>query len=312
VARHRSRIVFASERRSLNLWSMPFDADGAGVTGEPIAVTEGDNMVRFFHPSPPDGAAVVAEMQRAAETDIWMLAPGAHPQLLTGDTPGQAGWPRFSPDGRSIAYQRDDEIWIMARDGGQQHPLGIGVDLKDRHTVLRGRFAWLPDQSRILGLDRGDFMAFGLAGEPPRRLSDGLQALSFFDVSADGRWIVYQRLSERGVDVGALDVGDGSSRIVVDAPTQDYHPFLSPRGLWLYYQPDHKNIVRVPGPAQEWRKAAPEQVTHFPEIGLYLEEPQISADGRKLFFGRGQTVADLWLLESGAAGGEPAASGRKP
>jgi Tol biopolymer transport system component len=83
---------------------------------------------------------------------------------------------------------------------------------------------------------------------------------------------------------------------VVETPAEELHPFFSPAGRWLYFQTDHKNLLRVPGPAQEWRRAAPEPVTRFPERGLYLEEPQISRDGRTLFYARAQIAGDIWLL----------------
>jgi hypothetical protein len=64
-------------------------------------------------------------------------------------------------------------------------------------------------------------------------------------------------------------------------------------------RPDHKNIYRVPGPAQQWRQAEPEKVTSFPESGLFLEDPQISRDGRWLFYSRGRTRSDIWIMKLG-------------
>jgi hypothetical protein len=42
--------------------------------------------------------------------------------------------------------------------------------------------------------------------------------------------------------------------------------------------------------------APPEPVTHFPEHGHYLEEPQISRDGRTLVHARAQITGDIWRL----------------
>jgi hypothetical protein len=83
----------------------------------------------------------------------------------------------------------------------------------------------------------------------------------------------------------------------VTSPREDFHPFFSPTARWLYFQQDHKNIFRVPGPAQGWAPAEPQQVTQFPSAGLYLEEPQISRDGTQLFYARGRITGDIWLLE---------------
>jgi hypothetical protein len=86
---------------------------------------------------------------------------------------------------------------------------------------------------------------------------------------------------------------------VVETPREDFHPFISPSGRWLYFQPDHKNLYRVPGPAQGWRQAEPEKVTNFPESGLFLEDPQISRDGRYLFYSRASITGDIWIMNLG-------------
>ena len=68
------------------------------------------------------------------------------------------------------------------------------------------------------------------------------------------------------------------------------HPSFSPDGKWIYIQPSHRNIFRVPtegGPLQ--------QVTRFPDAGLFLEEPTISQDGRFLYC-RENGGSSLWLM----------------
>lgn len=78
------------------------------------------------------------------------------------------------------------------------------------------------------------------------------------------------------------------------------HPFLSPSGRWLYFQRDHKNLYRVPGPAQDWKKADPVKITDFLETGgLFLEDPQISRDGKQLLFSRANISADVWIIRRG-------------
>ena len=70
--------------------------------------------------------------------------------------------------------------------------------------------------------------------------------------------------------------------------------FYSSDGRWLYFQPNHLNIYRMPadgGPVQ--------QVTHFPEAGLYLEEPAISPNNRYLAYTRSSGGSSLWSLEIG-------------
>ena len=42
-------------------------------------------------------------------------------------------------------------------------------------------------------------------------------------------------------------------------------------------------------------------VTRFPELGLFIEEPTISPDGRYLAYNRGSGGSSLWLLSIGEA-----------
>jgi Tol biopolymer transport system component len=42
-----------------------------------------------------------------------------------------------------------------------------------------------------------------------------------------------------------------------------------------------------------------QQVTDFPESGLFLEEPTISPDGRYLVYSRANGGSSLWVLQLG-------------
>ena len=103
-------------------------------------------------------------------------------------------------------------------------------------------------------------------------------------------------IAEGNVDIRAVPVEGGESISVVATPRQDFHPIISPSGKWLYFQLDHKNLYRVPGPTQNWRKAAPEKVTNFPESGLFIEDPQFSRDGRQLLYSRRSNTGDIWVM----------------
>ena len=98
------------------------------------------------------------------------------------------------------------------------------------------------------------------------------------------------------MDIRAVPFEGGESRAVVSLPSQDYHPSFSPSGKWLYFQKDHKNLYRVPGPAQGWRQAPPEKMTQFPESGLMIEDPKFSPDGRMLIYSHGRISADIWVM----------------
>src|SRR5262249_40142092 len=93
-------------------------------------------------------------------------------------------------------------------------------------------------------------------------------------------------------------------RFVDTGSFETYHPFFSPSGRWIYFQPGHKNLYRVPGPAQNWLKAEPQKVTDFSSIDLYIENPKISLDGTRLFYTRGRRTGDIVILRFGSGAGK--------
>ena len=55
-----------------------------------------------------------------------------------------------------------------------------------------------------------------------------------------------------------------------------------------------------------------QQVTTFPESGLFLEEPTISPDGRWLVYNKGGGGASLWMLTIESDAGPSTALGTSP
>ena len=116
-------------------------------------------------------------------------------------------------------------------------------------------------------------------------------------VSRDGAWVVYQCVVGTSVDLHAVPTAGGEPRVVVAGREEDYHPSIAPSGRWLYYYPDHRNLYRVPGPAQGWQRGEPERITDWRLTSLsFIENPQLSRDGRQLAYSKGEITGDLWLM----------------
>jgi len=158
-----------------------------------------------------------------------------------------------------------------------------------------GAPVWMPDGERML-IPRGDsLLQLDLASGRTVPLP-GADARTLFIVDREGRWVVFQTSQGGPMTLSAVPIAGGTPRAVVDQRYSAYHPFFSPSGRWLYFQQNHKNIFRVPGPAQDWRSSPAEKMTDFSGNDLYIEDPKISRDGSKLFFTRGRTTGDLVIL----------------
>ena len=184
-------------------------------------------------------------------------------------------------------------MWVMDADGANPR---FVTEITEANFL-----EWLPDGKDILYYSdvEKQLCLFDLAAKMSRRLTNepGVRAGVF--VSSDGKWILYLSTKDTGsADIRAIPINGGDSRPVLASPKEDGHPSIPPSGRWLYFQFDHKNVYRVPGPSQNWRAAEPEKITSFPETNLYLEDTQLSNDGRTLLYSHGKIVGDLWLIRA--------------
>jgi Tol biopolymer transport system component len=161
----------------------------------------------------------------------------------------------------------------------------------------------MPDSRGVTYSSLADFYLYqlDLATGKSRRVTDEETRAPLHIVSNDGKWIVYQASDQSSITIHARPIDGGATLVVAATPGQmgSGHPMLSPSGNWFYYQVDHKNVYRAPGPSQGWRKAEPVKVTDFPESGLFIEDPRLSPDGKQLIYSRGKITGDLWLLRFG-------------
>ena len=295
VSRDGTLIAFSALEVSFNLEAAPFDAEAGRQTGPPQPITRGSDLIYFHSPS-PDGRSVVYDSHRGASSYIWKVDHGSPPVQLTSDPNFDDDFPSCSPDGRTISFGRtplnDPEgigsVWLMAQDGGNPREL----------VKNGGLAAWMPDGKVLtyLSFEDGQIYLYDLAGKSPRCVTKEEGIYSAGIPSPDGKWLAFMSIASGNVDIRAVPVEGGESQIIVSTPRQDFHPFFSPSGKWLYFTLDHKNIYRVPGPAQGWRKTEPQKVTDFPESGLFLEDAQVTADGRQLTYSRRLTTGDIWTM----------------
>ncbi len=153
-----STIVFNSDRDGGMLRGYLVGPDGSGL--RPVDI---DAWVEYASFS-PDGTQIVFMGHAAGDYDIYVadIVTGESRQVT--DSPGNDGWPVWSPDGASIAFtsERDDcrfgpqdrecwrsdepqdqhrDVWVMNPDGSDQR----------RVTGESGQFvAWSPDSRYVL------------------------------------------------------------------------------------------------------------------------------------------------------------------
>jgi dipeptidyl aminopeptidase/acylaminoacyl peptidase len=191
--------------------------------GEPRDVTPGENDAvptssTFAEGDEftfsPDGREIVftapplptREQAWSTNHDIWSvdLATGAR-QNLTADNKAADGLPRFSPDGKLLAYRAQAtagfeadrwQLFVLNRATGERRSLTVNWDTSVNN------FTWTPDgQSLIVeAQEQGREPLFRVAlsgvptgaakgGEPRRLVGDGVN--SSVSISPDGKWMAF-------------------------------------------------------------------------------------------------------------------------
>lgn len=142
------------------LWLIPVEEDAAGkrpvrrLSKEPYHVTQFDWS--------PDSRAIAYSHVPAPEADLWVKADLAEVQVESGvtkalaNTPASESSPRYSPDGRFLAFTQtgvpprwagEERIAVLTRQTGQFRTLAV---TRDERPSLAG---WSADSARILFME---------------------------------------------------------------------------------------------------------------------------------------------------------------
>jgi TolB protein len=187
-------------------------------------------------------------------------------------------------------------LWLAAVDGSHAEEL-----IPSRKDLSAGSFS--PDGHRFLftALEGNlqQLFTYDLATRAEHQLTSSAGDKFEGAWSPDGRWIAFTSNAGGAGQIWRMPSAGGKEERLTSGDERMRHVFYSPDGRFIYGQPSHRNICRLPaagGPLQ--------RVTRFPEAGLFLEEPALSADGRSLAYCRINGGASLWEMTIARDGGE--------
>jgi dipeptidyl aminopeptidase/acylaminoacyl peptidase len=299
----------------------------AGVLGALLLATPGfarplaaDDFYRLQRVSDPhlspDGAWIVYTVTRAVregdkqDQDIWLVRWNGEDDIQLTNTSFGEHTPRWSPDGKSIAFLTDrgggtagDQIWLLNRAGGEAKQLS-------HFNSEISSFAWSPDGKHIVFSAQVTPSEQADSDPPKPIVIDRLQ----FKSDDDG----YLR-AER-THLFLLDVTSGETAQLTDGPYDELQPSWSPDGLQIAFlskrgdEPDATNnwdlylVDAQPG-------STPHQLTTNPGTdGDPMEDwgsrpPAFSPDGTQVTYVASGKPEDLWyslvqVSVSPASGGD--------
>jgi Tol biopolymer transport system component len=246
-----------------------------------------------------------------ARRGIWLISvDGAGTRQLTEAGEHDFGnWaPAFSPDGRYLAFIREETL-----SGSAVYVLPLATDLKPagapiritRETAMVRGLAWAPDARSVvfstgghLGLSRLYRIpvpsADGVHATEPELLAFGEQATSV-SISTTGRLVYSAQFRDASIWRIALN-GDANSPTpsqIAPSTLDEQTPAYSPDGKRLAFASTRSGVEEI------WIANAdgsnPAQVTSMG--GPQCSNPQWSPDGRTILFNsRRAGSADLYLM----------------
>jgi dipeptidyl aminopeptidase/acylaminoacyl peptidase len=194
------------------------------------------------HHLSPDGKKAAFVWQNENNSEIYTLAldGGNWPERITFGRPLIRNWtdegPRFSPDGRWLAFSMDNHVYITPSAGG------LPKKITD-FTTQASTPVWMPDSSGlIISSERNEYTCLLLTdreGSWPRALTHGTAEDSEAQPSSDGKLVAFIRRTISDLnrqDIMAVDLASGEIRRLAGEPGQkNLNPRWSPDGKTLAF-----------------------------------------------------------------------------
>ena len=284
-------LAYSSAIITSNIQGLGFDPESQSVVEEPMWITSGSR--RWSSPDPsPDGEWIAFYSHVAPEGDVYVIrSDGTELRQVTGDNAIDR-MPRWSPDGDWLAFTSDrsgrGEIWKIRADGSELKQLTSGASALP---------VWSPDGSRMVGIPRTGqntrtFLfdpAQSTASGAPDRLPDPEPALMPFTPhswSPDGGYLAGDiRYQDVGIVVYAL-----RTRTYERLTDFGQWPVWLPAGRHLLYVSEGKKFFVVDRESKEVREI-------YGATSNVLGPPRLTPDGRRMYFSRSGSEADLWLVK---------------
>jgi Tol biopolymer transport system component/DNA-binding winged helix-turn-helix (wHTH) protein len=214
ISRRESHLAYHVGNTWDTVWRLDLK-DERHALAPPVRLLSGRGVI--WKPSySPDGKKIAFESDRMGCINIWMCdSDGSNCSQLT-DVHGNAATPRFSPNGRYLAFEAVTQDYWQA--GVLELPDGTPHMLKTFSDANNGAPSWSRDGKWIYfysGHDPGGYQLWKMPfnGGPPVRVTTqrGVHGIE----SMDGRILFYSKYGEAGIWKRSLETGE-ESRLPID------------------------------------------------------------------------------------------------
>jgi serine/threonine-protein kinase len=285
------------------------DAAPEATLGQTAPVTS-DVGVEIDPALSPDGSLVAYAAGPMMSTRIYVRQVDGGRPIAIGDT-SEAGqrWPRWSPDGRRIAFVQGRAVMVALALGGQAREVARGFD-------ANGGADWSPDGKHLVFGSGDSLYVVAADGGAP-------QGLAAFDDpnspvwSPDGRFIAV--VSSNSAYVGATNFGNtalstihlapaqgGETRVVTDGRSLAVSPAWLPDGRGVVFVSDRdgaRDLFLQPLTRDGTPRGAAVRIT----TGLKPHSVSVAASGARVAYSLYSTTANVWSAPVPRAGSASAA-----
>ncbi len=296
ISRDGQYLALSELEGSMNLTRLPMTADASHPVGPEEVLSRGQVFDRAPVVS-PDGGSIAYLSDRLGHTELWILHLDTkrHGRLQLPGHDLSADGVQWFPDGRQLVVARTfpdgkRSLWLAAADGSHAEEL-----LSSSSILPEEELPVSPDGKRVIySAHVGEYyqlFSLDFDTRQTRQLTFSASDKYSGSWSPHGRWLAYSSNAGGSIQLWKIPATGGEPVQLTKGHDRIRHVFYSSDGRWLYFQPNHQNIYRMPalgGPVQ--------QVTHFPESGLFIEDPTISPDNRYLVYSRSNGGSSLWLI----------------
>ncbi len=234
-------VVFA---REASLWALPFDADRLEVSGAPTPLIDGVrvrplDLANFTVAD--DGSLVYAPISLESQQRelVWVDREGRSLPVVEERLPYIR--PRLSPDGRRVAVEIEQDIWIYS----------LERRARTRITFEGGRLTpvWTPDGEKVTFSTPNqrtiDWKAADGSGKV-ETLTAGEYIVFPHSWSRDGQVLAFYENKAGQRDIWILPMeGDRAPVSFVATEFNERSPSFSPDGRWIAYVSDESGRNEV-------------------------------------------------------------------
>jgi serine/threonine-protein kinase len=293
-------VVLSYPDGSLN--ALPFDPERVRPTGSPITIARDVAQPDVYASRAAVATSGAIIYPRAGGVSIprrllLVSRAGVVTPLVPETKP--YGNPRFSPDGRRVAFDIND----LTTSGRDLWVVDLGQRVWSRLTTdgLSNRPVWTPDGRRVVYSRNDDLWWVAADGSArPDSLLVAAGNRSAGSVTPDGRTVVFQETFSEASGIRALTFDSApAARMIIPASFNESAPALSPDGHWLAYQSDQTGQMEV------YVQSFPVPRGRIPVSVQGGSEPVWAHSGRELFyrFGDSLMVASVTLTPGFAVTG---------